>query len=188
MNKRFDNLSKSAAPSDAFKGRLWQRLDAELEAVHIHKRPWYQRFAMPVAAVAIVGLLGGSGTYAYASPNVAPDSSLYQVKTGIEWVEERFHRSPESLATFHHRMAERRHAEYERLDRAEVRHEVFQRLQHHLELSDEQIEALHERPELKERLQERSRTIRQRHQEGLERQGQHREAPVRAPVHERPRR
>ena len=185
MNKRFDNLSTSAVPSDAFKERLWQRLDAELEAAHIHKRPWHQRFAVPVAAVAIVGLLGGSGTYAYASPNVAPDSSLYQVKTSIEWVEERFHRSPESLATFHHRMAERRHAEYERLDRAEVRDEVFQRLQHHLELSDEQIEALQERPEIKERLQERSRMIRQRHQERLERQEQRREAPARVPVRKR---
>lgn len=164
----FDNLRKEATPSEEFERALWNRLDAELESVHMHKRAWYQRFAMPVAALVLVGILGGSGTYAYASPSVTPNTTLYPVKTSIEWVEERFHRSPEGLAGFHHRMAERREAELNHIDRPEVEKTLRERMRHRIQLSEEQIENIEDHPETRERLQERARHFRARHVDWME--------------------
>lgn len=147
---------------------LWNRLDAELESIHLHKRAWYQRFAMPVVGLVIVGILGGSGTYAYASPSVTPDTTLYPVKTSIEWVEERFHRSPEGLAAFHHRMAERREAEFGHIDRPEVEKELRARMRHRIQLSEEQIKYIQDHPEAREVLRERARHFRARHADWIE--------------------
>mgnify|MGYP007077478618 CR=1 FL=1 len=163
-----DNLRKEAVPSKEFERVLWSRLDAELESVHLHKRAWYQRFAMPVAALVIVGVLGGSGTYAYASPSVTPDTTLYPVKTSIEWIEEKFYRSPERLAGFHHRMAERREAELDRISRPEVEEVLRARMRHRIQLSEQQIEYIQDHPEARERLQDRARRFRARHVDWME--------------------
>lgn len=167
MNRNpLNNLDKAAEPREAFKDALWLRLDAALEEVHMHKRPWYVRFAMPVAAV--VGVLGGAGTYAYASPSVTPASSLYPVKTGIEWMEGHLHRSTKAEAVFHQRMAERRAAELERVHQPEIEAVLRARVIERLDLSQERCDSLDDHPEVRDRLNERAAEVRIKHQDVLQ--------------------
>jgi hypothetical protein len=119
MNVRFKNFHDASKPSDEFKKRLWQRLEAEMPAMT--KRSIVIRYGYVVGLTSVVMMTGGMGTYAYASDNVTPDSSLYGVKIGIESVEARLYRSPESLAVFHARMAHRRNRELDHVRSPEAR-------------------------------------------------------------------
>ena len=86
----------------------------------------------------------GMGTYAYASDGVTPDSALYGVKTNIEVIESKFHRSPESLASFHARMAGRRHRELNHVESDLGRKALEEKLSHILEVTAEDLEGVRE--------------------------------------------
>ncbi|NQV11928.1 hypothetical protein HQ524_01050 [Candidatus Uhrbacteria bacterium] len=126
MKLEFKNLRASAKPSDEFKKRLWQRLDAELEEPV--KQSYIRRYVYVFGMVTIVITTMGTGTYAYAADTVTPDSTLYGVKAGIESVESVFHRSPESMSMFHMRMVQRRNKELDHVVTPEAR----QKLEDHL--------------------------------------------------------
>jgi hypothetical protein len=73
---------------------------------------WPRVFVLPTAAFVLVFTLG-VGSFAYASPSVTDSHPLYAVKSGMELVEEKIHRSPESKARYHAKMMQRRIAEGE---------------------------------------------------------------------------
>lgn len=141
MNKPLDNLSRVAAPSEAFKERLWQRLDAEYTFDPVIARRRRLQWASGILSVGF--LLSGTGTYAYVSPSVTPDDALYPVKTGIEWVEEQTRFTPEAEIRFHERMMRRRAAELEDLGaRPEIRVRLERHRMRHLERHDALIQML----------------------------------------------
>lgn len=109
MKLEFKKIKDSASPSDEFRKRLWQRIDAEVQEPA--RKSYIRRYVYVFGVITIVVTTMSTGTYAYASSSVTPDSSLYGVKTSIESVESIFYRSPESMSAFYMRMAHRRNRE-----------------------------------------------------------------------------
>lgn len=166
MKKDLKQLYKTSKPSKQFEKKLWMRLDAELPRPLIrHKIK--RLMNVPAIATAAVLLLGGTGSYAYASPNVVPDSPLYGVKAGIENVEEGLKFSPEAKAKFHARMAERRGKEMEHAP-LERHPELREAIMDELGLSEEELESAHENEELREAIKERLDAFREEHADEIE--------------------
>ena len=143
MKRLLRQLSQQAKPSRVFEQRLLQRLDAHMASSQ-HRGARKARRAWAAGALSVGFLLSGTGSYAYASPSVTPESPLYSVKSGIESVEERFYSSPESRAAFHARMADRRVAELKHVRRDEVREALRSRVIETLELSETELRRLEE--------------------------------------------
>lgn len=161
VKKQFSEQRESVSPSSEFEQRLWQRLDAEfVSAIPTRKSRRSLRYAVSIVAVVVI-FFGGTGAYAYASPSVAPDSTLYPVRKGIESVEAVLHRSPEGKAAFHARMAERRAAELERFPDFET--QLRENIQDRVERGDIELDRLHHKPEVRERYHKRFETLREAH-------------------------
>lgn len=109
-------LRRATAPRREFRAGLWKRLERETLRVPRHAfRPAWMRLA-PVALASFVLLAsGGTGAYAYASPEVTPEHPLYPVRRGIERAEETVAFSPDAKAAARMRRMAHRLAEAERL-------------------------------------------------------------------------
>ena len=106
----------SANPSRAFRGKLWNALDAALPPETRSERLHgvIRRTAIGFA-IAIPVMLGGTSVYAYSSSSVTEGSVLYPMKRGIEVIQLRLVSSPEDVANMHLQMYERRLDEAEQL-------------------------------------------------------------------------
>ncbi|MBT6253925.1 hypothetical protein HOI83_01700 [Candidatus Uhrbacteria bacterium] len=157
MKKQFKNLRRSSKPSIVFKKRLWLRIDAELPVPG--RKSLVLRYTYVVGLASVVMMTTGMGTYAYAADGVTPDSSLYGVKTSIESVESRFHRSPESMASFHARMAGRRHRELDHVKSKLGREALEEKLAHILGVTAVDLEGVKEDVEKRETIELEMRRI-----------------------------
>lgn len=166
MKKLFHNLRHGAQPSDEFRVRLWQRLDAQAAPVLTHK-PWYKRMTIPALASAALILFGGSG-YAYAAPSVTPEHPLYGIKSGIERVEGGVHFSAEGRAKFHERMAQRRAKELKHANRADTHVRLRGALIERLNLSEEELIEIKNDPEARAELKARIEAFKEEHREEIE--------------------
>lgn len=162
-------LRKATRPSKAYKKELW----VELNVAWSHEYPgirvsWARVAAVPVAALVIFVTMG-TGVYAYSSPQVTEASSLYPVKQGIEQLQEKFHRSPESRSEFHAKMVERRIAEGEvMLERGVITPDQLIRIAQELDLTVEDfIEAKNDpdaREEIHNKVVEKMQTQNERYE------------------------
>jgi hypothetical protein len=129
MRILFLKLKRRSKPSKAFKKALWSELELELPKQQTaFISVYWGRFVAVPALVMVLLITTGTGVYAYSSPEVDGDDSLFVVKTSIESVEMMFHRSDADLYDFHGRMLDRR------LDEAERRYEAGELSDHHMEL------------------------------------------------------
>ena len=111
LEAQLKQLSKAAEPRKDFKTALWSELEVEFEKTYpAAVIMWRRAFAIPLA-VMVIFISTGAGVYAYASPSVTQEHTLWPLKRGIESMEGVLPRSPESAAQFHARMMERRIAE-----------------------------------------------------------------------------
>lgn len=155
QNTQLKNLKRSSAPRKEFKQALKAELSAEFDAAYPGMRlNWTRMLAAPVAVFVLV-ITMGTGTYAYASPEVTPEHSLYPVKKTIERVEGEFQRTPEARAKFHARMMERRIAEAEVLQRKkQIVGAHVQEVANELNLTIESLQEVKQDPELREQILE----------------------------------
>ncbi len=117
--KQLKKLRKSAKADRRFQRDLWIQLSNTFDQEYPALRVNWSRFVAVPAAVAVVFVTMGVGSYAYASPSVTDEHMLYPIKTGIERVEAVWPRSENGTAQFHARMMERRIAEGEVMIRGE---------------------------------------------------------------------
>ncbi len=152
MRILFLKLKRRSKPSKAFKKALWSELELELPKqqtafIGIY---WGRFVAVPVLVMVLL-ITTGTGVYAYSSPEVDGDDSLFIVKSGIESVEMMFHRSDRDLYDFHGRMLDRR------LDEAERRYEAGELSERHVELIELRLSLMtvltENAPELPEELE-----------------------------------
>ncbi len=123
--KQLKKISATTAPSRQFKRELWVKLDQGFNCVYPTAMvSWRRIIAIPVASFCLV-IVMGTGTYAYASPNVSEGDMLFTVKRGLESVEGRFHPSDEAQEKYERRIIRRRIQEGEilrnKLQRVRVR-------------------------------------------------------------------
>jgi len=112
--QQLKQLRRRSKPSGAFKVVLWKELDAEFTSLYPTRLRvrLFRMVSIPVA-VLVLGLTTGASSYAYASPNVTEDHTLYPVKRGIELVESHLQFSNTGRAKYQTRMMERRLSEME---------------------------------------------------------------------------
>ena len=165
MKKRFHNLRHMSDPSDMFRDRLWQQLDAATPRLIL--KPRYKRMTIPALASAALILFGGTG-YAYAAPSVTPEHPLYGIKSGMERVEGGMHFSAEGRAKFHERMAERRAAELKHAKHADARFRLRGDLIERLNLSEEELAEIKRNPEAREELRLRIEAFKAEHRDEIE--------------------
>lgn len=132
---KLKKLSLEAAPSRQLKRALWVKLDQRWNCAYpTMVISWRRLVAIPVASFCLV-IVMGTGTYAYASANVADGDVLFPVKRGLESVEGRFHRSETSREQFERRLMRRRIREQEilrnKLERVRVRINELESLSTH---------------------------------------------------------
>lgn len=118
-------INTQTAPGRQFKRELWVKLDQGFNCVYPTAIvSWRRIIAIPVASFCLV-IVMGTGTYAYASPNVAEGDALFTIKRGLESVESRFHPSEEAQEKYERRIIRRRIQEGEilrnKLQRIRVR-------------------------------------------------------------------
>ncbi len=135
LELKIRKISAETAPSRQFKRALWVKLDQRWNCAYpTMVISWRRLVAIPVASVCLV-IVMGTGTYAYASPNVADGDVLFPVKRGLESVERRFHRSESSKERYDRRMMLRRIREEEilrnKLERVRVRISELESLSTH---------------------------------------------------------
>lgn len=114
LKRKFKAIILKATPSRRFKRELWVELSHEFTKEYPGLRIGWRRVALASVSVFAVIVMTGTGSYAYASPEVTQRHILYPVKTGIEAIEGKMHTSPEGEIMFHTRMMQRR------LDEGEV--------------------------------------------------------------------
>jgi hypothetical protein len=108
LELKLRKINRETTPSRQFQRTLWVKLDQRWHCAYpTMVISWRRLVAIPVASLCLVVVMG-TGTYAYASPNVADGDVLYPVKRSLESVESRFHRSEISRAQFERRMIRRR--------------------------------------------------------------------------------
>ena len=113
LKKQLKKLRKGSAPADGFKAALWAELDYEFDKVHPRPSFSFNKFiAMPIAGMAIVTLMG-TGAFAYASPAVNSEHTLYPAKMAIENVQGVFYRTPDAKAKYQAQILARRIEETE---------------------------------------------------------------------------
>ncbi len=113
LNYQFWKMKRSLSPSSAFKKELLQHLGKSFENVALPVVFWYQTtfWRYSVAGFLGVVIMGSTGVYAYASPNVSEGTVLYPLKEQIENIEEKLQTTPEKKAKFYLKKVERREAE-----------------------------------------------------------------------------
>ena len=82
---RLFRLARRSHPSSLFLTNLEKTLFPQKEINHLHYVRALRYGVVP--ALLIVGLLTGTGTYAYASDRVLPDHFLYPLRQSVEGVE-----------------------------------------------------------------------------------------------------
>lgn len=96
-------LKKASAPAPAFRDSLRTQLaGSATRAPRV-----FLRSAMTLAVFVLVAVFG-LGSYAYASPTLAEDTTLYRMKLRLENLESIFHSSPEAEARFRSKILQRR--------------------------------------------------------------------------------
>ena len=148
LESQLKDLTKASEPRKDFKTALWSELEVNFGRTYpAAVFMWRRAFAVPIA-VMVIFVSTGAGVYAYASPSVTQEHTLWPVKKGIESVEGVWPRSPESAAQFHARMMERRLAEgmymhHRARLHADVLEQVaseFQYVLNEMEAVDEEVE------------------------------------------------
>ncbi len=131
FNRRlFSHLAKASAPSQEFKAALRVKLLGQ--AYPRRSAAAYLQYSGSVMILALA-VIFGLGGYAYASPSVHEESTLYPLKSSLEHLEARFHKDPLAKERFEQRL------QYKRLE------EVRYFLGHHPEISDRTLIELRER-------------------------------------------
>jgi hypothetical protein len=93
-----------------------------------------------VGCVVLVILGGGGGAvYAYSSPSVTEETSLFVIKNSLETIEERLQRTPERRARFYLKKLERREAESEVLRQ---RHRALEGTENRIKKIENQLERM----------------------------------------------
>ncbi len=152
IKKQFNSLYRSSAPSKRFKQCLRYKLEAELISQGDTPVVFYKFVLVPVAVICLF-VATGTGAFAYASPAIVIDHPLYQVKQGIEGLEERFATTPERKARYYLKMANRRLSEGEEyLVRQELPPALVAEIDAHLERSLREAVGVKSRPEIVDRL------------------------------------
>lgn len=105
LKRKLSKLGQKADPDKAFTDRLELLLMPELKAKGFGLPAW-KMAAIP--ALAIVLVVGTTGTYAYASTDVLPGNPLYAVKKGLEKVEEKTTVKPQTKLMVQVKHLERR--------------------------------------------------------------------------------
>ena len=132
---------RGLSPSRDFRRRLLHTLRAQMAAPALLNVPWYQRHRFRFALASLAGLVtlatGGTGVYAYVSPDVTDGTPLYPVKQTLEKVEEKLQNTPEKKAEFYLKKIARREAEAQ----------VLAARQRPVEKTDTEIDQLEEKLE-----------------------------------------
>lgn len=112
LNYQLWKIKRSLSPSSAFKKKLFERLSESFENATLIV-PWYQKTFWRYSMAGFMGvvIVGSTGVYAYASPNVSEGAVLYPLKEQIENIEEKLQTTPEKKAQFYLKKVERREAE-----------------------------------------------------------------------------
>ncbi len=147
-------IKKSATPSRQFKRELWQELEQNFSTTPKIKfaQIWFRWSMVGVASLLIVASLS-TGVYAYNSPEVTENSSLYPVKQAIEKVEEATKITFEAKAQFLVKKIARREAEKQVMEKhgqaVEKLEERIEKVAEQLQKTDEVLEKLEAKRELK---------------------------------------
>ena len=107
-------LRRAFSPRSGFGRELWRVLQAEMPVLERKFAP--ARLAWGAAfSIIVFSTLGGTGAYAYTSPEVVPSHPLYNVKRGLEEIDEKVALSDAARQTARERRIAHRLAEAERL-------------------------------------------------------------------------
>jgi predicted nuclease with TOPRIM domain len=83
--------------------------------------------------------VAGGAVYAYSSPSVTEETSLFVIKNSLETIEERLQRTPERRARFYLKKLERREAESEVLRQ---RHRALEGTENRIKKIENQLERM----------------------------------------------
>jgi len=111
-------LKIGLAPCKAFKDDLWRDLNNAWGARYncsARYQPAGLLYKFAAFAAVVLLLIGGTGAYAYVSPEVTVGTALYPIKQAVESAEEATKITPEAKAKFYLKQIKRREAEKTRL-------------------------------------------------------------------------